>query len=662
MTLYRQLALSILILLALGFSSTELINIQNLRRLLATQLEAHARDTATSLGLSLSAHGSMPDQAVIETMTGAVFDRGDFQRITVTGVDGRILLEKSVASDPEDVPGWFVDAIPLPAPAAEALVMSGWQQAATVTVTGNPVRAYRELWTNTIDTLRLYLVMAALLLCAGLVAVRLLLRPLERIKQQADAISARDYSVLKKLPRTRELRNVAIAMNRLSGKVSEIFTEQSSLVETLREEAFRDPVTRLGNRRYFDRLIDSLPGSDDTATNGALLLLELHDIGRINETEGFTAGDALLKRTGELVAYRASQLENCYAARISGACFGIIATGLPLDSAEALAGTLCHDLFQLRAEGLVDSNNIGHLGLALWSGHDQSGDLLPAADMALRAAQASGQNTWYRHTPETANQPVILGAGQWRERLRNILEQGDLMLYTQQVVPRGEQGGSLHHEVLARVPDGNDHDISATIFMSMAERLGFASQFDKLMISKLLESLLANEPSPDRYAINLSSTSLHDAVFIQWLCSKLGQHPALARRLYIEFPEYAATRNLKQTRNLVERLHALGCECGIDHFGRDFTAFGYLRSIPISYIKIDSGYTRHIQDNRDNQFFLQALTKTMHSLDISVIAQAVETRTERELLESLRVDGLQGYLCGRPEPMRTIAGTRRHRE
>jgi diguanylate cyclase (GGDEF)-like protein len=660
MTLYRQLALGILVLLVLGYSSTVFINVRSLRDLMATQIESHARDTATSLGLSLSAYGSMPDLAVLESMTGAVFDRGDFRSIRLTGIDGQVLLEKSLSFEPPGVPDWFVSAIPLPVPAADALVMDGWQQTATVTVTGNPAHAYRKLWDSTLQTLQLYLLMASALLLAGLLAIRVLLRPLQRLRQQAEEISASNYTLQETLPRTRELRDVVIAMNRLSGKVSEIFREQSALVEQLREEAYRDPVTRLGNRRYFDRLIGALPGKGDTASQGALLLLELHDIGRLNETAGFAAGDALLKRAGELVAYNASQLENCYVARISGACFAIVAPGLPQDSAEALATTLCHELFQLRAENLVQSNNIGHIGLAMWNELDHPVDLLAAADVALRAAQTSGQNTWQRHAPETANQPMLRGAGQWRELLRSVIEQARLVLYTQPVKSiRDQPDNILHHEVLARIPDGSHRDISAATFMPMAERLGLASQLDKQIITKLVDMLHTGEQTDTRYAVNLTSTSLGDAVFIQWLCSTIGQHPALASSLDIEFPEYAATRDLQQTRNLVERLRALGCRCGIDHFGNHLSAFGYLRSIPVSYIKIDSSFTRCIQTDRDNQFFLQALADTLHSLDIRVYAQGVESRTELELLESLHLDGIQGYLCGRPG---TLQGTAAHRQ
>ena len=121
--------------------------------------------------------------------------------------------------------------------------------------------------------------------------------------------------------------------------------------------------------------------------------------------------------------------------------------------------------------------------------------------------------------------------------------------------------------------------------------------------------------------------------------------------MLVEFTEYSALANVQETGNFIQRLAALGCRCGIDQFGRGFYSFGYLRSIQASYIKIDSSYSRGIDREEDNQFFVQALTDTAHSIDIKVFAQSVETTEERSTIESMNLDGIQGFLTGKPEPL-----------
>jgi EAL domain-containing protein (putative c-di-GMP-specific phosphodiesterase class I) len=193
--------------------------------------------------------------------------------------------------------------------------------------------------------------------------------------------------------------------------------------------------------------------------------------------------------------------------------------------------------------------------------------------------------------------------------------------------------------------------MTASMFMPVAERMGLATEIDQLAIGKLLNHMQTGSNQDVLYTINLSSCSLHNPVFIQWLCSTLQAAPACAARLLIEFPEFAAQINTQDTRNLVERLGSLGCQCGLDHFGRGFYSFGYLRNMKLYYLEIDSSYTRHIDREEDQQFLLRALTDTAHSVDIAVIAQSVETPEERTRLESMHLDGIQGFLTGKPRPI-----------
>lgn len=651
MTLYRQIALSIIALLVVGFAGTVAISSSNLRAFLETQLQAHAQDTATSLGLSLSPHMQPLDTAVLQSMVDAIFDRGYYSAIKVTALDGKALVTRTAPRDSGNAPGWFVKAVELETPAAEALVMSGWKQSASVSVTSNPGNAYNELWSNTIDTFRLFLFSAAALLALALLAVRVVLKPLQSVEQQAEAICNRSYPVQEKLPRTRELRSVVLAMNHLAEKVREIFSEQAALTERLRQQAYMDPVTGLGNRRYFTRQLEALLGTPEESTEGALLVLELSQLEKVNEASGHTTGNELLARTATLVTTRLKDLENCSAARITGAEYGIIVAGISKQDTGKLADALCHDLLQLRAEGLVETDNMGHIGIVMWKHGDTVSGLLSEADIALRAAQSREQNSWQIYSPAAAGQADLHGGEHWNSFLRRAVETGNITLAVQPVYGLGKHASSLlHKEILLRT-SRNDTPMAAGIFMPMAERLGLASSIDRLAIQKLLDFMDACEDTTSNYAVNLSSSSLHDPVFREWLYRRLHDMPAAANRLLVEFTEYSALANLQETGNFIRRLDRLGCRCGIDQFGRGFYSFGYLRSIQASYIKIDSSYSRGIDREEDNQFFIQALTDTAHSIDIKVIAQSVETTEERSMIESLNLDGIQGFLTGKPEPL-----------
>ncbi|MGB5439889.1 MAG: EAL domain-containing protein, partial [Gammaproteobacteria bacterium] len=488
-------------------------------------------------------------------------------------------------------------------------------------------------------------------LILGLLAVRILLQPLRQVEMQADAICNQSYPVQKKLPRTRELKSVVMAMNRLSQKINSLFMDQAVLTERLREQAFRDPVTGLGNKRYFDRRLQAQLDSREDPVAGALLLIELRKLAEVNEKSGYPGGDQLLKRAGELVQSRIEELDNCFAARITGAGFGIALTAFDASTAEGLAGDLCHNLQQLHADGLAETDDICNVGIAIWKHGDSLNDLLTEANIALRAAQSLGHNSWQRYEPSAAEQVDIHDVADWGSFLREIIATANVSLFVQPVYSMDDSSHTLlHKEALLRIPDRDGKIITAGIFMPMAEHAGLASELDKLALSALLKHMESSDHSTD-YAVNLSSSSLAEPAFIEWLCKILGESPVLIQRLLIEFPEYAILRNIHNARTTIARLNEIGCRCGIDHFGRGFYSFGYLHSLKVTYLKVDSGYTRHIEQEEDNQFFIQALADTAHSIDIKVIAMAIETIEERDAMKGLKVDGIQGYLSGKPESL-----------
>ena len=652
MTLYRQLVLIIILLFTACFLASVTISISNLRNFLGEQLASHAQDTATSLGLSLSPPMQRNDEPLMNSMVDAIFDRGYYKTISVITVDGNTLIERSNPVTGKDVPAWFVDNIDLRLPIAEAMVMSGWKQAATVVVASHPGFAYRELWKNTVDTFCLFSLTTITALLLGIVAIRLLLKPLQRVEEQAEAICEHAYVIQEKLPRTRELRRVVKAMNRLTRKVNEIFTEQTTLTERLREQAYKDPVTDLGNRRYFDRQLQALIESREESAGGAVILVEIYHLEHINTASGYQAGDCVLHRTAELIQTRLADFRNCFASRISGAGFAIVANDFNNSEADALANLLSNDLLHLHTENLVEFKDIANIGVAMWQSGDNLSDVLAKVDIALRSAQTIGGNAWYRYEPPTTGKPTIRGAAQWHDFLKQIIESTSATLFAQPVLKFTSMGIEVvHKEIFLRLPDEDGELVMAGVFMPMAERTGLATALDKLTISKLLEYLSANPEGHYLYALNLTSTSLHDPKFVEWLCNRIQADLDTGRRIVFELPEFGVLGNIENTRTIVDRLSALGCGCGIDHFGRGFNSLGYLHSIKVQYLKIDGGYTRDINHDADNQFFIRALADAAHSIDICVFAAAVETEDESDAVRSLHVDGIQGYLVGKPEPL-----------
>ncbi|KAF0192176.1 MAG: diguanylate cyclase/phosphodiesterase with extracellular sensor [Gammaproteobacteria bacterium] len=651
MTLYRQLVLVVVMLFVLMFAGTYLANIDGTRTFLLTQLESHAQDTATSLGLSLSPAMRTNDVATMQSMVDAIFDRGYYREISVADANGAILVEKKMDVTIEHVPAWFVNWLALETPHASAAVMSGWNPGATVRVHSHPGYAYSELWQTTTRMALWFLLTTIGASITGALILRVLLRPLKTVEQQAEAISARQYDVQGKLPRTRELRNVVLAMNRMAGKIKMMFEELSRNAERFRKLAFEDPVTGLGNRRFLEAQLENILGSIDEHRHGALMLIQLHGLQQLNDRHGYARGDELLKAAANLLANATLSLDRRVLARTTGSDFVLVIPGIDPESAGNVAARLCEKLVQLHTSKLIDSPDVAHLGVVNYDKDAGAQALLAQADQALRTAQAGAPNSWSNYRAASAPAGEMRGRQEWKTQLVDAIKHRRVVLHSQPVVDARNAGRTLHHEVLVRILDSDAQVLPAALFLPLAEQLDMVDDIDRIVIEDALRFATGLSTS---VAINLSPASLGKPEFQAWLADMLRQVKDAVPRIVFEVSELGAVRELESIRRFVGTIQGLGHGFALDHFGQAFSSFGYLQSLRPDYVKIDGAYTHNIATNKDNRFYVESLCSVAHSLDILTIAERVENRQQWETLTSLNVDGIQGHVVGKPQDIREL--------
>ena len=649
MTLSRQLVILLLLLLALVLTGAFIISARNSQLYLEEQLASHAQDAATSLGLSISRSLSENDRVSIESMTDAVFDRGFYRLIRIEKIDGSLIVEREIPLKIEGVPDWFVKRLILRTPEGEAAVMSGWQQTGVVRIRSHPGFAYAQLWRNISDMFRWFLLSALLVSLLGILLLRWLLKPLRDIEWQADTICRRDFPVLEPLPKTRDLRRIVEAMNRLSIRVKTMLKESEQLAAGLRRQAYQHPVTELSNRRHFKNTLANLIDSPEEFACGVLALIQLQEFKKYNDSKGFAAGDELLRDTAKALSECAVNIRHHVLAHLGGANFALLAQDYSLQQGSELGARLCTALSALDgADGLEEAGPV-HVGLAFFDGVDSPTELLSKADMALQAARSAGPGGWKLMGSDGKGMLPVRSATAWRVFIEQCLAMNRLRLHTQPVC--GYPGRNLlHEEVLVRLLDqtesGDEVVLTAAVFMPQAERAGLTAEIDRAVISQVLARLLREEGK--RYAVNISPYSLRTPGFLDWLEQQLRINPTVAGNLVFEMAEFGAVAIVEEVRGLVQMLERHGCQFSLDHFGRGFSSFAYLQSLKAHYLKVDGSYMRSLGKNLDNQFFLQSLTKIAHGLDIQVIAESIESEEQWDLLSTLNIDGAQGYFIGRP--------------
>lgn len=648
MTLLKQLLAMIVLLFAMLFAGTFTLSIQNTRGYLNNQLLTISQDTATSLGMSLSPHMSKQDYVVVERLVSAVSDSGYYREVIVTDIEGKRIVNKTQPVNLNNVPKWFVERFPLVTPAGEALIMNGWQQAGMVKVLVNPGYAYMALWTSVVQSFWWFAGMSLLASVLGMVTLHYILRPLRAVEAQARAICDREYPVQSKLPWTIELRSVVEAMNRMTFKVKEMFEEQSASIERLRSENYRDALTGLANRRYFEMQLKHLI---KTGEHGAVLLFELDNFKEYNTKHGYQAGDELLRNTAGFIEAICKAWPNLeyFLAHLSGANFSVVIYNVDEQEVSGLGNQIANSLLRFKERGLVDSEEVGHIGIALFNGQPYS-KILSNADLALGMARQQGSNTMHLIDSGQSGENTTNTSIRWGEVLLDTLQNKRLSMLLQPVkgMAGPERNTILHYEALMRLTDEKGEVIPAIIYTQMVKRHGLSTDFDRVMVTEVLARLVSRRYGDTPIAVNIFPASVQNKGFVNWLCAELEKVPEAASRLLIEIPEYGIVENIDALGDFINKLLVYRTRVGLDHFGRGFSSFGYLSKLKLDYIKVDGSYVQGIMKHKDNQFFIESITNVAHGLDLKVYAVSVENEVEWNLLAGLRLDGVLGYGVGYP--------------
>ncbi len=624
------------------------INIHNMRSYLEQQLQTHAQDAATSLGLSLSTVVDARDKVLAERMIAAIFDSGDYQRIVYLDLKGDAILRFESDAPPQSVPHWFIAAIPLEAPAQSAQVMSGWEQLGSLEVQSHVGYAYVELWQLARNQLGLYLLAALVGLAVMHAMLKFVLRPLQRMEQQAHAMALRQFDQRAPIPSTRELARVAIAMNEMADTLGTVFSAQLAQIESLREQSILDSLTGLHNREGFDRRLRAELESQDRVTQGSLILLQLHDFGSVNRQLGRDEADNLLCAVGREIARISKSHGGAFAARRGGADFSLFLPGITGDAADDLVSALLARVCGLQQIKQCLRDDLVFIGLAGVMAQDDASSLLSKADTALTQAAGRDSSGWQRFAQSEAAGVLenVRQASEWHTALQQVLASKAVTLHVQPVFQVADQT-LLYHQVLARIElDGEL--LVAGVFLPMAERFQLMVQFDQLIVEKAL-LLLDSDSAVNRLGVSLSEQAVADEAFHDWIEARLRARNDLTQKLVFQVPEHVVNLQEDCLVRLCDLAKRLGFDVLVERFGVAAVPFSYLQRVNLQAIKIDHSFVRDIHKQPDNQFFVRTAAQIAHSQRIQLIAVGIESQEELDALAALGIDGAMGYHLGRPE-------------
>jgi diguanylate cyclase (GGDEF)-like protein/PAS domain S-box-containing protein len=427
-------------------------------------------------------------------------------------------------------------------------------------------------------------------------------------------------------------------------------TDIKNAESKLHELAYTDALTGLPNRlSALGRLTDTLQGLDPASSSLAVLLLDLDDFKIINDSWGHAAGDIVLMEVGQrlLSALDASQM----LARLGGDEFIVVSSATGSENKHELLSQKLIDTFS-RPFQVGDSETfLGvSVGIAVFpEDGNTAGQLVRCADLAMYQSKSFGKNMFHFHSPELtlkAQRRVEI-----ERELRVALDAGEIVAFFQPVIDLGTQK-IVGAEALARwrKPDGSL--VSPMVFIPVAEQTNLITDIDLNIMSQACRQVREWDEhglGGLRISCNVSARHFQRGHLPQEVRHILEASRLPAGQLTLEVTETVYMENIDQVRATLDAIDRLGVSIALDDFGTGYSSLSYVHTLSFEVLKIDRSFVKNLPD-QSALALIRAMLGIAASLDITPLAEGIETQEQFLLLKSLGCKLGQGYLFSPPVP------------
>ncbi len=423
----------------------------------------------------------------------------------------------------------------------------------------------------------------------------------------------------------------------------------------LRHQAYHDPLTGLANRAFLrERLQEMIYRAERHNHVLAVLCLDLDHFKVINDSNGHAAGDQLLRAAAARLSNSVRQGD--VVVRLGGDEFAVLLEG-PLHT-DAIAAIARKILSRISSPITVDENEhtlSTSIGVSCFPTDGRTPDeLLTRADLAMYSAKEAGRNDFRFFTSELHDQ--IQEKAQLMAGLQSPYLQQQLWLAYQ---PRVDSfsGAVLGVEALLRWSHPELGEISPERFVPLAEQTGIIVQLGEWALRSAcaqFRAWLEQGLGLERVAVNLSMRQLLEPDLVERIVGILDEYSLAPDQLELEITESMAMQHPDAVLETLSRLDQRGIRIGLDDFGTGYSSLAYLKRFPIDDLKIDRAFVSGVPHDAEDVAIARAILALARSLDLTPVAEGVETVEQRNFLQAEGCREMQGYLYGEPQSALTL--------
>ncbi|WP_323976034.1 EAL domain-containing protein [Aeromonas hydrophila] len=492
--------------------------------------------------------------------------------------------------------------------------------------------------------LTLLIILATSLLGFGLLSMLTLrLQQAERSHQEqvwCRALQLRDPTCL-------TTPEAQAALQQLLAHFNEAERDAHRQISELHNQATQDELTQLQNRHAFRRDMTELLQRDQDTQTATLVLIRATELGKLNAQRGFQSGDAYIKDIANIITRVVSRFPGHQVYRISGADFAVLVQPVANIPPPLLGRDLkiAFDHYQQQHE----LESAAYSGLTRLSSGQKIEAILARADLALARAQTETVNGWAIQQDDSVVE--LQGQHHWKLVLTELLEQ-ERISFTYQPIQPMHRSMLAYNEIYTRFSSADGTVLPTDTLFAMAQRLDMVMRLEQMLVTHVMRQYRAFGSNQSRWGINLSSNLLQNSAFLIWLDRQLLNDPNTSANLVFELDEEHLERNLTGAKRVFELLRRNGSRSAICNFGKGIGSFNLFRELKPDYIKLDPALITGLEQDLTNQQFVRMIVDVSHRMGCQVIAEGVEQLGQKQLLQGMYVDGLQGYLIAKPQQLR----------
>jgi len=440
-------------------------------------------------------------------------------------------------------------------------------------------------------------------------------------------------------------------------------SDRKELEDQLRTQAFHDPLTGLPNRALFmERLRGAEAYEASAGVPSAVLFLDLDDLKTVNDNAGHEVGDALLKIVADRILGCLRPEDTL--ARLAGDEFAILLVGPRSD--ELAISVAERALASLGEPVVIGDQSVSagvSIGIATSGTSSESGiGLLRAADVAMYVAKTSGKGRYEvfrpsHHADQLAREELLAD-------LQHALDDDQFRLFYQPIVNL-RSGTTTGYEALVRWQHPTRGLVPPALFIELAEESGLIVPLGRWVLAEATRQAaqwLAEGRHPEfQMSVNVSVRQFEHPGLLRDVTEALQRSGWPAEHLTLEITESLFVRDAVGTIAKLQEIKELGVQLALDDFGTGWSSLSHLRRFPIDILKIDKSFIDGLTNSPEDWAVVGAIVSLGQILQLTVVAEGIETATEMDTLRVMGVHHGQGYLLGRPAPADTTAGSTERR-